>query len=125
MDLFKDEPFVSHAGLPLDFKIECDALSDGSIETIAKRIARNFMFGKVRGVPRGGLRLAAALEKFCSPNCETTIIADDVYTTGRSMEEMRRDAGADSIGVVLWARGRGRCPDWIHPVNQLAEWAGP
>jgi len=123
MDLFLNESFVSHAGINLDFKIDCDALSDGDLETIAKRISRHFIFGKIYGVPRGGLRLAAALEQFRSPNCETTLIVDDVFTTGTSMEDARLTVGMDSVGVVIWARGN--CPSWIHSFNQLAEWAGP
>jgi hypothetical protein len=123
MDLFRDESFVSHAGLRLEFKVECDALSDGSLETLAKRVGRHFIFGRVYGVARGGLRLAAALEKFRAPNCQTTLIVDDVFTTGMSMEKARREIGEDSIGIVVWARSK--CPSWIHPINQLADWAGP
>jgi len=122
VSLFKNEPFFSHAGIKLLFKIECDVLDDEDVETLAAIVSRKFTFGRVYGVPRGGLRLAAALEKFRSPGGKTLIV-DDVFTTGTSMEEARREMGADSIGIVIFARGK--CPPWIHPIFRLAEWAGP
>ncbi len=122
MPLFADQSFVGHAGGRLSFKIECDALSDQDLETIAGIIGRTHLFGKVYGVPRGGLRLAAALQKHCLSYGQTLIV-DDVLTTGTSMEEARRLIGEPSQGIVLFARGP--CPTWIHPVFQLAPWAGP
>ena len=38
IDLFQTVDFISHAGLPLTWKIECDALSDDEWKTIAKMI---------------------------------------------------------------------------------------
>lgn len=113
-DLFIDGEFVSHSGLTLPFKIDCDALSDSSIETLASEIARRVKFQYVRGVPRGGMRLANALKKH-----ETTgpvLIVDDVLTTGESMEEARRQHTGhnDIIGFVIFARGI--CPTWITPL---------
>lgn len=122
MALFRNEPLISHAGLKLSFKIECDSLSDSDIETLAVIISQKFVFGKVYGVPRGGLRLSAALEKFKSSS-DKILIVDDVLTTGTSMEEARRDIGTNSLGVVIFARGA--FPSWIYPIFQLAEWAGP
>ena len=121
MALFENKSLVSHAGLDLSFKIECDALSDEDIETIATIIGRNFVFGRVYGVPSGGLRLATALEKFRTSS-DRVLIVDDVLTTGTSMEKARREIGTDAIGVVIFSRGQ--CPSWIHPVFQLAEWVG-
>lgn len=122
MALFKNETLISHAGLSLSFKIECDALTNEDIETLAKIISKKFSFGRVVGVPSGGLRLARALEKF-QTDCKKVLIVDDVLTTGTSMEEVRRATSADSVGVVIFARGK--CPGWIRPIFQLAEWAGP
>lgn len=119
MDLFVDKPFVSHAGINLLFKIECDALSDGSIDTIAAMITKKIKFGNVYGVPSGGLRLAKALERFCTADAQTLIV-DDVFTTGTSMEEARRRVGPDSIGFVIFARGE--CPSWIFPMFQQSAW---
>jgi hypothetical protein len=71
--------FRSHSGLQLPWKLNADALSDDTIDGIAQIIRGKFVFGSVIGIPRGGLRLAAAL----SPHTEegyATIIVDDVLT---------------------------------------------
>ncbi len=122
MPLFVDQAFIAHAGSRLPFKIECDALTDEDIETLAKIIGGTHLFGKVHGVPQGGMRLAAALQKHCL-NYGQTLIVDDVLTTGTSMEEARRQIGGPSQGVVIFARGN--CPSWIKPIFQLSPWAGP
>jgi|SRR3989338_1941255 len=122
MALFIDSEFTGHAGSKLKFKIECDALTDEDIETLASIIARSHIFSKIHGVPRGGLRLAQALEKHISPD-GLTLIVDDVLTSGMSMEEARKNCEDETLGIVLFARGP--CPGWIKPVFQLSEWAGP
>lgn len=35
MDLFQKVDFISHSGKPLDWKLECDALTDKDWECIA------------------------------------------------------------------------------------------
>lgn len=122
MTLFVDTEFTGHAGARLKFKIECDALTDEDIETIAAIIARTHTFSRVHGVPRGGLRLAHALEKYISPD-GLALIVDDVLTSGMSMEEARSDYDDETLGIVIFARGP--CPSWVKSVFQLAEWAGP
>lgn len=89
MGIFKNEAFVSHTGLRLLFKIECDGLDQEDIETVAAIIGRSFYFKAVVGIPRGGLRLAEALEKFCQPGALDTLLVDDVSTSGSSMKEAR------------------------------------
>lgn len=120
MALFIDNEFTGHAGTRLSFKIECDALTYEDIQTIASIIARNHTFSRVCGVPRGGLRLAEALQKHLSPD-GLTLIVDDVLTSGMSMEEARKEHGEETLGVVVFARGP--CPEWVRPVFQLSEWA--
>ena len=122
MTLFENKPFVSHSGVRLPFKINCDALRDKDIATIATIVHRRFAFSKVHPIPRGGTRLAKALEQFCVPGAGT-IIVDDVFTTGASMKKAWHEIGHDSIGVVIYARNR--CPSWVYPVFRLAEWAQP
>lgn len=118
INLFVNEPFTSRAGLPLDWKIECDALSDADIETITAMIARRFLFRQAIGIPRGGLRLARALQMYRLPG-HPILIIDDVFTTGKSMQAARKDLGNNTIGVVIFARGK--CPDWITPIFQLTD----
>jgi hypothetical protein len=119
MDLFNFGWFRSHSGIILPWKFDADALSDGSIEAISKIICRKFAFSEVIGVPRGGLRLADALRPHAEPGYPLMIV-DDVLTTGRSMEEYRRDSEI-AIGVVILARGE--CPSWIWPIMRVSEWA--
>lgn len=123
MSLFVDKQFTSHAGMRLDFKIDCDALTGSDIETLARIVAQKHVFSEVIGVPRGGLRLAAALEQYrMTTGC--LLIVDDVLTTGTSMEEACAQYSRDDVeGVVIFARGL--CPTWIKPIFQLEDWAGP
>ena len=105
--------FRSHSGLQLPWKLNADALSDEAIDGIAKIIRWKFAFSAVIGIPRGGLRLAAALK----PHIEIedgypTLIVDDVLTTGKSMEAARESP--KDIGVVIFARGQ--VPNWVWPI---------
>ena len=120
MTLFKNEPIISHAGLSLLFKIECDALTDEDIETLASIISRAHKFKEVHGIPRGGIRLANALQKYLSEEGKVLIV-DDLFTTGKSMEGAKSKIGGDPLGVVIFARGA--CPQWIFPIFQLGQWA--
>ncbi len=119
MTLFVNEPFVARSGSVLDWKIDCDALTDSDLATLAQQVAGWLSFSCVVGVPRGGLRFAAALElylKLC-PH-PTVLIVDDVLTTGQSMEKMKaRFPAYFVIGVVIFARGM--CPGWVKPIFQL------
>lgn len=111
MSLFNVGKFKLHSGSNSSFKIDCDYLSNSDIEALASLIADIIGFGKVIGVPRGGIRLAKALEKYCSDN-NTTLIVDDVLTTGNSMEEAKSKLEDEKvIGVVIFARGK--CPSWV------------
>jgi adenine/guanine phosphoribosyltransferase-like PRPP-binding protein len=117
--MFEWKDFISHSGKSFQWKIECDDLTDGDIECIANIINGQLSFKKVYGIPRGGLRLAAALQKYCDPDAREILIVDDVLTTGKSMEKMRetmRKAGESSpiYGVVIFSRG-GSLP-WVFPI---------
>lgn len=118
MDLFEKKTFKMHSGDIGHWKIECDALTDSDIETLAFMIAERFVFSHVIGIPRGGIRIADALEKYKSEE-GPVLIVDDVLTTGNSMEEARFDIPnyTDIIGVVLFARQKP--VDWIYPMFQL------
>jgi len=122
MTLFQCKKFTSHSGLELNFKIDCDYLTDSDIECIAKLIAKRTKFGGVYGIPRGGGRLADALEPYSNRRSKTLLIVDDVLTTGRSMEEARAwfDNGYwDIKGWVIFARKRP--PEWVNAVFVLSE----
>jgi hypothetical protein len=128
VNLFQTGSFMSHAALTLPFKIECDALSDDDIRTLAFVIGGTFHFQEVRGVPTGGLRLADALKPYAArpPSPSTYIhecnvlIVDDVLTTGASVVEIKRrhyTRRNDVLGCVIFARGP--CPNWVYPIFQM------
>ena len=87
MNLFQKIFFISHAGLPLNWKIECDALTAEDWKGLARMIMdyETRSFGSVEGIPRGGLPLAMALTEYATVG--PPMIVDDVYTTGASFKE--------------------------------------
>ena len=90
MNLFVKEDFISHAGNPLTWKIECDALSDDDWACIAHMIVEREMrpFSKVIGIPRGGKKLEEALQPYAGPSgIYPVLVVDDVWTTGTSFAE--------------------------------------
>jgi orotate phosphoribosyltransferase len=116
MNLFQKKEITLHSGGKSFFKIECDALTDDDIETLAYIISRKYTFYDVVGIPRGGIRIANALQKYASNG--PLLIVDDVLTTGKSMEEMRKKhSNVLTIGVVLFARGK--CPKWVEPIFNM------
>ena len=103
-NLFAWGEFKAHSGETLGWKIDCDALSDDDIATLARIISTSVgSFSDVEGVPRGGVRLAKALTAYMTPPTGPLLIVDDVCTTGRSLEEHR--AGRDAVGYVIFSRG--------------------
>lgn len=121
--LFQKIDFVSHSGLNLDFKLECDALTNDDWETLAYIISKKVKFYDVFGVPRGGLVLAEKLKKYRTKDLNLPLlVVDDILTTGRSMEEMKKHCNDTEcmggyIGVVVFARAK--CPEWITPMFQM------
>lgn len=112
--------FTLNSGAPSHFKIDCDALDDVSIRTAAfllnQRLQRGGAYGAVYGVPRGGLRLAAALVPYCDAGSTHILVVDDVWTTGGSLTEAKQRYGA-TMGVVLFARNP--VPWWVIPLFTL------
>lgn len=124
--LFVKKEFRMHSGGIAHYKIECDALTDDDIETLAFMIAtrakklskKGTGINRVHGVPEGGLRLAKALEQYGGDPKGTDIIVDDVLTTGASMEGAKKKTGwTNVIGVVIFARGH--YPSWIKPIFEM------
>lgn len=109
--LFTVSDFIAHSGLSLSWKIDCDALTDNDIDTLAYLVGRKLSFGSVEGIPRGGLRFAKALYPYITAGAH--LIVDDVLTTGGSMEAARKSSS--DIGVVIFSRGI-LVPNWIHPI---------
>ena len=66
MNLFIREDFISHAGLPLTWKVECDALTNKDYEALAKIVSEKMTFRDVKGIPRGGIPFENALKQYCT-----------------------------------------------------------
>ena len=66
MNLFIREDFISHAGLPLTWKVECDALDENDYEALAKIVSEKMTFRDVKGIPRGGIPFEKALKPYLS-----------------------------------------------------------
>ena len=103
MNLFQWGNFTSHAGKELNWKIECDALNKEDWECLAAMIDDRCEFGSVYGIPRGGVALANALEKYKTPGNPSRLVVEDVYTTGKSMRDVMT---GDDVGFVVFARNR-------------------
>jgi orotate phosphoribosyltransferase len=129
MGLFRLGDFTLRSGVKSRWKIECDALTPADWEALALMASEVLPpFGAVVGVPRGGVPFAEALSRHALrrggcrefvPGCDTLLVAEDVVTTGLSMERFLRSYEgkvdyADWIGVCVFARGP--CPDWVTPL---------
>jgi hypoxanthine phosphoribosyltransferase len=124
MPLIRYGEFTSHSRVSLPWKIDCDALTELDFLALAEIVRQTMSYSEAIGIPRGGLRFAAALRPHCRPGYPALIV-DDVLTTGRSMEEARRIhwsvfPHAPVCGVVIFARGP--VPDWVWPIFTVAEW---
>lgn len=120
MHLFQSGDFTLASGQKSRWKIECDSLSKEDWDGLAA-IAVEILppFGKVVGVPRGGLPFAEALQRYENPTVMTLLIAEDVVTTGGSIERFlskypHPKAWINIIGVAAFARGK--CPAWVKPI---------
>ncbi len=120
-NLFKAESFVSHSGLDLNWKIECDALSDPEWFTISQMIMEvSPPFREAHGIPRGGVKLGNLLRQYGTKKKEDPIcIVDDVLTTGGSMVECAETEfkGENVIGWVVFARTKP--PKWVTALFQM------
>ncbi|HAW78748.1 MAG TPA: hypothetical protein DCX27_02925, partial [Balneola sp.] len=84
MDLFQRQKFTSHAGIPMEWKIEMDAISDKEWDCLASMIMdyQKEPISKVVGIPRGGVKLQNALQKYSEWEPKHPwLVVDDVYTT--------------------------------------------
>ena len=96
---------------------------DKSVEHIANE-CRFLEFSGIYGVPRGGLCLAVALShklkiKLISEPIENSLIVDDIYETGITLNTFKGIEGA--VFFVLFSKTK---PTWWNTVNvsDKSEW---
>ena len=96
---------------------------DLSVDLIAEK-CKIAKFSGIYGIPRGGLCLAVALSHKLNINLITkplknSLIVDDVYETGRTLNSLRNVEGATFF--VLFSKKK---PTWWNSVNlsQEKEW---
>lgn len=115
MNLFRSGDFTLASGAKSSFKIECDSLSTmdwDALAMMAKEWELLPRFGRVFGVPQGGIPFANALEKFIDPTSKLVLIVDDVLTTGGSIkkyvqrlkDEKVMNESNDWVALVAFAR---------------------
>lgn len=113
LPLFVKQDFTMHSGGIGHWKIECDALSNHDLATLAFMMSEILPpFGSVYGIPRGGRRIGEAMLNYQTQG--PRLVVDDVLTTGGSVLKEMRD---DDIGAVIFARGP--CPSHIVPLFQM------
>lgn len=123
MNLFQLGDFVLSSGEKSRWKIECDVLTDNDWLTLAQMMRRMIgPFSSVEGVPRGGLKLAEALQPFVDSGSSLHLIVDDVFTTGASLQRVVKEywkkpnASVYTCGVVF---ARGECPRGVRTLFQM------
>ena len=96
---------------------------DKSVEYIANK-CKYLEFSGIYGIPRGGLCLAVALShklkvKLITEPIKNSLIVDDVYETGFTLNPLRKFEGA--MFFVLFSKKE---PTWWNAVNicQKKEW---
>lgn len=114
--LFQRGEFKLPSGTTTSWQIDCEALSDADIESLAQLAAgRVGNFGRLEYAGAGARRFAEALRKHATSG--PVLLAGDVLVTGATMEDYRNER--DLQGVVIFARGA--CPDWVTPLFTLGE----
>ena len=93
-NLFAYGDFISHAGKPLKWKIECDALTTNDWDCLAHMVMerQKTPFSTVVGIPRGGVPFANALSKYATGDeSHQPMIVDDIFTTGKSFIDYMKE----------------------------------
>lgn len=102
MALMRAGSFTLHSGSSSSFLINADELGDDDLAALAElAVPALHPFGSVVGIPRGGLRFAAAFTKYITEG--PRLVVDDVITTGTSFYEF--GFAHPDKGVAIFNRG--------------------
>ena len=121
MSLFNYGEFVLHSGKTTKFLIDSERLSSDDLEALAQvALPHLAAYRRVIGIPPGGLRLAAFLEKWTSPDGQTLLVYD-VWTTGQQMlgeaDRLWHEGERHCLGLVIVARSP--TPWWVQPIFEM------
>lgn len=126
MTLFQAGDFKLRSGRQSPFKIECDALTPedwAGLAAMGNAILRQrgIVFGRTMAVPRGGIPLAEAMNKYATPGSPTILVCEDVWTTGGSVSRFIDKEGLafDSYAILV-AFCRGMMHGNSHAILRLA-----
>src|SRR5689334_15088761 len=109
-----------HSGKESKIKLDCDALQYRDWEDLALWISKHYLFGRVIGIPDGGLPLAAVLQKFATPEIANLLIVDDVVTTGTAFRDIAEKVEGPYQGVAIFGRGdTNEWPAWVDAIFGL------
>ena len=116
--MFQLGQFILHSGQHSRFLVDCKTLVKSDWQALAWIVSQHLKFSAVVGVPTGGLQFAEACREYANPTkLLPVLIADDVFTTGASMEGMRCRTSQPVIGCVVFARSP--CPSWIFSIFHM------
>ena len=120
-DLFQSGDFTLHSGQRSRWIIDCRAFTPEGWRTLALIASERLEpFGQVIGVPQGGEPFADALRQYTTPDDLSVLIADDVWTTGASIRDVRQSSVGVLTpwhGVVVFARAP--VPSWVTALCQM------
>ena len=118
-NLFQLGDFTLASGAKSSWKLECDALTDADWAALAVMVHQIVgPFSRVYGVPRGGLKLSAALAPLATAGAYLPLVVDDVFTTGGSLDRFIASQQLEPcMRCVVFARGW--LPWGTHAVLQM------
>lgn len=122
VSLFGSGSFTLHSGRASGLKIDCDALTEADWDTLA-RLAKVLVgpYSAVVSPGGAGSKFAHALNRYCERG--VLLVADDVLTTGQSMQHAREtheDELVHKVGVKgIVAFARGPLPDWVQAIFHM------
>ena len=119
MNLLNLGTFTLASGRQSSLTIDADALMDSDIEAAASLLAAVVgPFSEAVGVPRGGLRLAAALNQHAKKG-GPLLVCDDVYTTGGSVVRFMATEPRLALCRCAVLFARGVTPPWVAALFRL------